>query len=155
MLHTSRASEKWESVTAVQLDLLREERAADEIRHTHCLTWEQRAQFGKLLVKVSPKISGVLLCLQGPVKSSPWDSQPWGNSAFQDLLQAWNSAQHHQNVRRTFKECVGLEQQWLWLLFAFSMKLVPGRARAVLRHKHVPARTAPLLLIPSRAQQSH
>lgn len=44
-------------MNAVQLNLLREEIAPDEIRHTHCLTWEQRAQFGKLHVKVSPKIS--------------------------------------------------------------------------------------------------
>lgn len=44
-------------MSAAQVTLLRGERVGDEIRHTYSLTWEQRAEFGKLLVKVSSKIS--------------------------------------------------------------------------------------------------
>lgn len=44
-------------MNAAQMILLRGERVGDEIRHTYSLTWEQRAEFGKLLVKVSSKIS--------------------------------------------------------------------------------------------------
>lgn len=47
-------------MNAAQLNLLRGKRAEDKIRHTHCLTWEQRAEFGKPLVKVSSKISAAL-----------------------------------------------------------------------------------------------
>lgn len=32
-------------------------RERDEIRRTDCLTWEQRAEFGKVLVRVSSKIT--------------------------------------------------------------------------------------------------
>lgn len=44
-------------MNVAQLILLRRGRVGDEIRHTHCLTWQQREQFGKLLVKVSSEIS--------------------------------------------------------------------------------------------------
>lgn len=66
------SSKKRVSMKAVQLNLLRDERAPDEIRHTHCLTWEQRAPFGKLLVKVSSKISTAhpLCCQRGCSSSS-------------------------------------------------------------------------------------
>lgn len=146
-------------MNAVQLDLLREQRAPDEIRHTHCLTWEQRAQFGKMLVKVSPKISrehtllpGGLLCLQGPVKSSPRDSEPRQTLPFQICYKPETQLSIIEMCEEPSRNV------WAWSSSGcgcFQHELVPGRARAVLRHKHIPARTAPLLLIPSRAQQSH
>lgn len=44
-------------MNVVQLNLLRGMRVGDGIRHIHCLTWQQRAQLGKRVVKVSSKIS--------------------------------------------------------------------------------------------------